>query len=267
MVQSNSLILCSTFHEPKFKLKSAIKTALPIIKNSFWKIVICCTPSTGIEVKDFLRKEGFIVPISPSLRTFETYQFALSTALECIENSESQKIFYVDFDRLIHWINNYPEELRTILQNTDVDNLHVGRTSRAFDTHPLTQTTTEKIANEFGSKLLGLKSTRDIISVCHIFTKELGERILKLENITATGFYCSWPVYLWSWAEKKRYIEVEGQEWETPDRFQEEIKQIGYKKWLKQFQNPSEWNKRVQMLGECLIELSHISEFKLNLKL
>jgi hypothetical protein len=258
MVQKISCVVSSTLHEPQFRLKSALLTALPTIKNLFSEIVICCTSSTGKEVKDFLLKQGFLVPISPSLRQFETYKLALSTALECIKNPENQKIFYIDFDRLIHWINNYPEELRSVLNNVDVDNLHIGRTSRAFNTHPLTQITTERIANEFGSKLLGAKNTKDIISVCNIFTKELGERILKVNNTTAAGFYCSWPVCLWRWAEEKRYIEVEGQEWETPDRFQKEIKQMGYEKWLEQFQSPFEWEKRVLLLQECLHELYRI---------
>jgi len=261
MTSHISFVLSTTLHEPQFRLRSLLVSALPLIKKFFSIKVICCTPSTSEEVLNFLRNEDFKVLINDNLRQIDTYKLALTTALEYITSAENQRIFYIDFDRLIHWIINYPDEIRNLLKNVDVDNLHIGRTSRAFKTHPLTQIATERIANEFGSKILGFKDIKDLISACNVFTKELGERLVKVNNTTAAGFYCSWPVYLWKWAKKKRYIEVEGQEWETPDRFQKEIEQIGYERWLEQFQNPVEWNKRVEMLQEYLFELFEISEF------
>ena len=262
MIKSTNFLLCSTFHDPEFRLKSHLNNVVSKISKLFIKSVVCLTPTTPDEVYKFLTNYGIFVEIGPSMKQIDMYRHAIKTTLNHINNAQTQRILYMDFDRLIHWCNKFPVEFTEIIQkNLDVDYLHIGRTSRAFETHPDTQKETENIVNEVCSNLLGFKETRDIISVCYIFTKELGEKILKIKNTTTTGFYGSWPVYLWNWAASKRYIEVEGLEWETPDRFKTEIAQIGYNIWLKKFQSNKEWRKRVKYLRDFLLEISRYVEF------
>lgn len=267
MNQTSSIILSSTYHDPHFRLKSLLVTALPMIKKIFSQKIVYCTPSTKDAAYEFLTNEGFQVIISESMKQVENYKKSIKIAIDYVENPQVQKIFYIDFDRLIHWINSYPDEFQNIFKiNSDIDYLHIGRTSRAFETHPSTQKETEKIINELGSKTLGFKETRDIISVCYFFTKELGEKFLEFKNFTTTGFYCAWPIIFWKYASKKRYIEVEGLEWETPDKFQVEISEIGYDGWLKKFQSPEEWKKRVNFVQDAIEELTLLVEFQFRLR-
>ena len=126
-----------------------------------------------------------------------------------------------------------------------------------FETHPETQQYTERLVNQLGSKILGIKGTHDLISVCYLFTKDLAEKLLYTSYPTEMGFYASWPVILWMNAKNKEYIEVEGLEWETPDRYKEEINEKGYEEWLKQFQTAAEWKMRVLLLEDCITELSN----------
>ncbi|MFX1276096.1 MAG: hypothetical protein ACFFBP_04250 [Promethearchaeota archaeon] len=264
-MSSNPIILTSTYHDPEFRLKQELKSALPKIKLLFKKRIVCLTPAMNEESTAFLKEEGFIVRTCQTDRRIDTYKLAYQTAIENIKNSVMERIMYVDFDRLIHWINLYPDELQKTINNIDIDNLHVGRTSRAFNTHPATQKETEIIVNEFGSKILGFNETKDIISVCHVITKELAEKILSLRNKTNSGFYCTWPILVWSWADSNKYIEVEGLEWETPDRYKNDIVNKGYKKWLENYLNPSEWRIRVDLLHDCLLELLNLTNIKLNM--
>lgn len=267
MTQPTSIILSSTYHDPHFRLKSLLVLALPTINELFSQKIVYCTPSTNNDAYDFLTNEGIQVIISESIKQVENYKKSIKIAIDNVENPDNQKIFYIDFDRLIHWINSYPDEFRNIFKiNSDIDYLHIGRTSRAFETHPSTQKETEKIINELGSKTLGSKETMDIISVCYLFTKELGEKILKFKNFTKTGFYCTWPIIFWKYASKNRYIEVNGLEWETPDRFQTEITKVGYDEWLKKFQSPEEWKKRVQFVQDAIDELTLLVDFQFNLR-
>lgn len=264
MSKIKTVLLSSTLHDPELKLMSLMKPILPMIKNLFFEKIVCCTPSTGEDVRKLLKAEGFIVLVGNSMDQVGNYKLSIENTLDYIDNSKVQKIFYIDFDRLIHWINVYPGELSTILSDKiDVDYLHIGRTSRAFETHPPTQKDTENIINEIGSKILGFSETRDIISVCFLISKELGEHIIKIRNNTITGFYSSWPIIFWNLANLKRYIEVEGLEWETPDQFKDEIDKIGYDKWLMKFQSANEWKKRVKMLHEGLLEFYQLADFKL----
>jgi hypothetical protein len=67
----------------------------------------------------------------------------------------------------------------------------------------------------------------------------LAKKLLKTQTKSIYGFYCEWPITLWRHAENPAYVEVEGLEWETPDRYQEEIKKKGYERWLREFQTPN----------------------------
>ncbi len=260
------MILSSTFHDPQFRLKSLLKSVLPIIKRLFSKSIVCCTPSTVDKVSNFFREtnyDGFEVVKGPNMSQIDNYKKAISVTIDSIESPINEKIFYIDFDRLIHWALSFPDELKNTLKNNeDVEYLHIGRTSRAFETHPLTQRETESIINELASKVLGFPETRDLISVCYLFTEELGEKLIKMKNNTKTGFYSTWPIILWKNATKKRYIEVEGHEWETPDRFLNEITKIGYNEWLKQYQTSLEWQKRVRFLHDAMEEIYQFVGFK-----
>jgi hypothetical protein len=55
---------------------------------------------------------------------------------------------------------------------------------------------------------------------------------------------------MWRKSKNPLYIEIEGLEWETPDRYREEIKTQGLEQWKKSFQTPAEWRKRVEMLRD-----------------
>lgn len=217
-----------------------------------------CTPSTSSEVVEFLVKEGFKVTTSPSMNQIDTYSSAMKLALEFVDERNIQKIFYIDLDRLIHWITFFPNELSKLPKEADVDYLHIGRSARAFETHPETQKSTEVVVNEIASLALEFENVIDILSACFVVNVRLGKKMLASKNDTSMGFYCSWPVTCWAHASSKKYIEVEGLEWETPDRFQDEIKKIGYETWLEQFQTAAEWQNRTELMRECLKELMNI---------
>ncbi|MHA1147930.1 MAG: hypothetical protein ACTSR8_06760 [Promethearchaeota archaeon] len=259
MDQLDSILITTTLHEPEFRLKENIEKALPFIREHIGNIIISCTSETHGNVLSFLEQNGFKVSLSDNDDRIATYLNAIKLAISEIKDRDSQRILYIDFDRLIHWINNYPEELKKTFEEAAKNELlHIGRTPNAFKTHPNTQTDTEHIVNYLGSQALSLNKVQDLISVCYSFTFSLADLILNKKYFTEMGFYIAWPVILWDHAQNKKYIEVEGLEWETPDRFTEEINQLGYSKWLEQFQTAEEWKKRVRLLDECVVELNKL---------
>ncbi|MFX1520479.1 MAG: hypothetical protein ACFFCD_11220 [Promethearchaeota archaeon] len=123
------------------------------------------------------------------MKTLETYKKAINEVLMLTDLN--QTLFYIGFDRLLHWISKYPEELRKILSDVlDVDYAHICRTKRAFETHPITQKDTEIVVNQLSSKLLNLENEIDILSACWFFTKKLALKILKIPLGSTNGFYC-----------------------------------------------------------------------------
>jgi len=263
MGNKNQFILASTLHDPNKRLENLIKKVLPELHNLFLQKIICYTPETNKDIIDLLETNDFKLISSPSMKQIDTYKQVLKNSIHIIENPLTEKIFYSDFDRFLHWFYSYPNELKEVfLKYNNQEYYHIGRTKRAFAFHPPTQAYTEGIVNKIGSKILEFSEIRDIISVCYIINKRLAEKILTIEHITKTGFYGTWPVLFWKWANSTHYIEVEGLEWETADQYETVIQSEGYQKWLSEFQSQEEWIKRVKLLEDCLIEFAELIKFE-----
>jgi hypothetical protein len=251
------LIIATTFHEPEFRLKYLLDLCLPFIKKNSLKIIISHTPATHIDAISYLEEKGFILTVPLDNKRISSYLKGLEVGIDHITNGANQRIFYTDFDRLLHWIHNFPDEFTNVLMEcANYEFLQVGRNPRAFNTHPETQKSTERLVNQIGSKILRLSTIYDLISVTYSFTLNLAKKLLSNSYPTDMGFYASWPLILWNNANNKKYIEVDGQEWETPDRFQKEINELGYDNWLLQFQTTKEWKFRVKLLEDCIVELA-----------
>ena len=242
------ITLVSTLHDPEKMLSRMIAEYGSSLKQVFRSLVVTVSPNTHRHIVRLLEDTGIKILIC-SENVVETYKTALRSGLD--ENA--QHLMYCDFDRALHWVRTYPLELSRIAGIlTDYDFLMLGRTQRAFKTHPETQTKTESIANQLGSKILGFKQPRDIMSATWGLSDPVGEFLLKTPYRNKYGFYCEWPIVAWHSAKKHEYIEVEGLEWETPDRYKEAVKERGYEVWLRDLQSPREWKRRNEVLSECV---------------
>lgn len=246
------IVLASTFHDTDNRLEESIIKYGGVIKKTFQSSYIVVTPSTNQQVINTLNNLKFETS-KGSKTIISAYKKALKQAL----TNNPKHIFYCDFDRILHWASTYPNEFKKITNSYfDHDFLLIGRTARAFKTHPETQAVTEGIANQLASKILGFKENRDIISACWRATSKLVEKLLESPAKNTYGFYCEWPIVTWRNSMNPIYIEVEGLEWETPNRYKEEIKEKGYERWLQEFQTPDEWKKRSKILGDSIESVS-----------
>ena len=100
--------------------------------------------------------------------------------------------------------------------------------------------------------LLGFQEIRDVLGTTWILTPALAKKVIELKPMNQFGFYAEWPITLWRSAQRLKYVEAEGLEWETPDRYQEEIKAQGFEKWKRNLQTASEWKKRSEMLRDFI---------------
>ena len=53
---------------------------------------------------------------------------------------------------------------------------------------------------------------------------------------------------------KVGFAKVRGLEWETPDRFREEIEAEEYRRWLLSLETRDEWKRRVRVADEIISE-------------
>lgn len=255
------MITITTLHDPENRMIPIINQIMPALMQACGQIVVVCTKETTELCVQAIQQKGAITIHNRGIGYVKNYQLAVQKGLELAHNDE--QIFYCDFDRLLHWYKHYPHELLDLLNHRKLGEfLIIGRTPRAFATRPMTQTSTESLINQIGSKILGFESTRDVIVASWICDQALAKRLLALKTTTKTGFYVFWPIMMWLWASQKQYLEMEGQEWETPDRYLTEIQQMGYAKWLEQWQKSEEWQKRADILRDSLDELNTIMEIK-----
>jgi hypothetical protein len=244
----NHINFTSTIHDPDNRLGYLIEEIDDCLRNLFASASVAYTPKTNPATVSQLRERGYST-FRAEDSVISSYQTALSRALT--PNVDS--LFYCDLDRALHWIKSHPQELETLATTNDEnDFVLIGRTQRAFETHPETQTITEGIGNTLTSKVLGFQETRDVLGTTWILTPALAKKVTERKPMNQYGFYAEWPITLWRSARNPLYLECEGLEWETPDRYIEEIKAQGYQEWKKSFQTGSEWRRRSVMLRDFI---------------
>ena len=247
-VEKMKTVLAATIHDPQPRLFKLLKEYAPQLGLDGEPRIVAYSPPTHPRVVRALEGLGCITTLGG-----ESVQSVYSAALERSLRESPEHVFYCDLDRLIHWVRTYPEEYRqTRRKALEYEFLMVGRTPRAFQTHPRTQTCTEGIANIVASRVLGFEDTRDIIGVGWGLSSSLVQLLLSTPQRNSFGFFCGWPVIAWRNAVKKAYVEAEGLEWETPDRYEDEIALEGYERWLKAFMAPREWERRSLMLKDLV---------------
>jgi hypothetical protein len=217
------LTFASTIHDPENRLGYLIEEIGEKLRGSFSSVSVAYTPKTHPKTVSLLEERGYRT-LKAEDTVVSCYQTSLSQSLEPITGD----IFYCDLDRALHWIRNYPKEFDTLIEPLiHADFTLIGRTNRAFETHPETQTITEGIGNTLASKVLGFQEPRDVLSTTWILTPALAKKVIKLKPMNQFGFYVEWPITLWRSARNPMYLKCEGLEWETPDRYVMEIKALG----------------------------------------
>jgi len=172
----------------------------------------------------------------------EARRDALRTAIQ----EKFRYIHLCDLDRAIHWVNTYPAELKHVRNMIpEHDFLILGRTPRAFETHPAPQRITENLTNQVFSLLF--ERPIDVNTASRGISHRAAEIILRYSNASGFETDVEWPLIIKLKSNLNiDYIEVEGLEYETHIKYPEEIRKAGgLQNWKRQLdQDPEEWLKR-----------------------
>jgi hypothetical protein len=126
---------------------------------------------------------------------------------------------YADMDRLLRWVETRPEEwLNTIKRLQGSDCLIIGRSESAYHTHPQSLVRTEAISNMVVSYLVGKRM--DVSAGSKGFSRSAAEFILSTCTPGhALGADAEWPITLHKAGYRIDYVEVDGLDWESADRY------------------------------------------------
>ncbi|MBM7578735.1 hypothetical protein [Jeotgalibacillus terrae] len=161
--------LLSVTHDPKAKLLPYLKkheNALTSLYNECW--ITVSDESSEALIHYLIQDSPFNAVVIPKSGAANARREVVSFGRE----SACSHYHYCDLDRLLTWMNHYPEELELLVKKIPgQDYTVIGRTERAMATHPESWIETEKITNKICS--LALEQEIDITAGSCAFSKNI----------------------------------------------------------------------------------------------
>ena len=256
------VVLAATHADPDDVMLAQALRVLPRLQELYAAIVLVVAPDTGRRTVETLRGRGVEVVERAEPGSIKTLGLVRHATLRAGLERGSSHLHYCDWDRAIHWAELYPDELRDVVGAiTRHDFLILGRTPRAFATHPRQQRDTEALINHvFG---LAFGQDLDVTAASRGLSRRAAEALLALRAPEPSlGNDCAWPLVLARQPELViGYARTDGLEWETPDRYGDEIALAGgLDAWIANFDAaPGRWEFRTRL---ALLEIEAINRWR-----
>jgi hypothetical protein len=224
-------------HDPEGRLLEISQKYLPEISNLFSGLVIAVSPQTKTEYNDIQGKGNIAFYTCGNVDDFTLRR---KTALEkALVQFPDTAYWAFDLDKLLHWYLTLPSELEGLVV--------MGRSQKAWNTYPKSWQDTESIVNYLAVKVFK-KDGWDFYSGQFYMDRNMAE-IISSHSLEADFSQNMEWIQLAYISSKLNYHAYDGLSWEDPDRFQAEIKNLGYTKWYDQtYDNFNEWQKRIHNL-------------------
>lgn len=250
MHESPTVALALTVHHPDERIAPMMDQHLEGLVQPYAAATAYCSFETHPAIVDRLRDHGVGVRISrgesqgidgigPVRR--ETIRAGLEASTTHLQ--------MCDFDRALHWAACYPQELDQVrAEITRYDLLVLGRTPRAWATHPPYQAETEPFFN----RVFALTTGRDwdIGAGSRGLSRRAAETLLEISQESTVGVDAEWPLLL---LNRPGFLvghrPCEGLEFETADRCGPEIERAGsYAAWEAEVcAQPENWAFRLRV--------------------
>ena len=211
-----SVVLAATW-EPRGEAKRFRRLYKPLT-TMFAHMVVVVPPNTHFGLLLSMNHYDKLDFFTPEVWTAGRYE-SLRQAVNILPQTSASHILYADMDRLIRWAETNYEELRQSVKRVQMyDCLVIGRTKRAYATHPQALIQTEAISNAVFSKLLG--KPLDLSAGAKGFSREIaGFVAANAQQENSFGADAEWVVLARRGGCKIRTLAVHGLDWESADRY------------------------------------------------
>lgn len=245
-----TVVLAVTVHQPDERLASLVETHLPTLVSCYTSVTAFCSEETHRTILELLQLHGAAVHVDSEAssgiqRIGNVRRRTVHAGLE----AGTSHLQMCDFDRAIHWVAHFPQELRAVIDDIpNYDLLVLGRTERAWATHPPYQAETEPLFNRVFGMVTGL--AWDVGAGSRGISRRAAELLLQVSEERTVGVDAEWPLLI---LKQDGYVVghqlCEGLEFETADRFGSEIEAAGsYRAWEAQLSaDPNQWVFRLQV--------------------
>lgn len=240
--------LVATVHDPEGRFLDLARrsgASLAHYSASYFR----ATPTTDLNLLKFLHEFGHVT-VGEANQIGQSRREVLRQA----RSNGAEAILYCDFDRWLHWEENHQTELEGLtaaIQRTHSDKSYVclGRTERAFGTHPRVQRRTEEFSNGIISLLVGQEL--DATAGACWLTARAADLILSASIETSNATDLEWPALV---AVRDRSLlgglRLDGLEFETATFHRREIAAAGgLDSWLAAtYERPEVWEGRLGLM-------------------
>jgi len=246
-----SCTLATTQHDPEGRLTNQLARAIPVLTRIFSGIAIQATYASQAPALDLLRSAGALVRQETSSE-FNGLPYLGATrraAVELALGLDADLILFCDFDRVLHWAEYHAAELAQVAASIAACDFTVlGRTERAFASHPRAQRDTEAIINHVFATSSG--NTWDVTAAARGISRRATLALLEGCSDQSIGTDVAWPLFLSRVGGfTLGYIATEGLEFETADRYADKIAVVGgLAQWIAQIDaSPQQWAFRLEL--------------------
>lgn len=226
-----------------------LEKLLPVLRQAYRGLAITLPPAADPGIARAL--EAF-----PSLRVVITgeWSWGRHMSLEAALDFQPAHVHYADFDRLLRWVETRREEwLEIIAKIQCCDCLVIGRTQAAYCTHPRALIETEAISNRVTSYLAG--RDMDVSAGSKGFSRIAVQFILaNCRPGRALGTDADWLITLRRAGFDLEYVQVDGLDWESADRYQDQAAdELSQSQAAQAYDaDPEHWAQRVQVALEIV---------------
>jgi hypothetical protein len=247
----SGVALAATFHDPACAdLPATIEAAVDLARR-YAGLVIFATEETPSRAMEPLLAVGARLTTNPT--DYHELGWRRLGAV-CEAATLAPAVHLCDFDRLLHWWRFWPEELDAIIARiASTDLLLLGRTERAWATHPAHQSETEQQANRLVSRLYGAEV--DVCSGSRGLSRRAVEYLAEHGRVHDVGTDGEWPILLRrAGGFRCEHVLTEGLEFESGDRFPDQVAQAGgLAAWnAARDRTPERWAFRVRLAGDIV---------------
>ena len=245
-----SCILATTQHDPEGRLTDQLARVVPVLTRIFSGIAIQATYASQPSALDLLRSAGALVRQETSSE-FNGLPYLGATrraAVELALSLDAEFILFCDFDRVLHWAEYHVGELARVAASISARDFTVlGRTERAFASHPRAQRDTEAIINHVYATSSG--NTWDVTAAARGISRRAAIALLEGCSDQSIGTDVAWPLFLSRAGFTLGYLATEGLEFETADRYADQIAATGgLAQWVAQIDaSPQQWAFRLEL--------------------
>lgn len=247
-----STLLLSSFHDPEARLLPIVERltdpndplgrAWRRVRGNYASALAVWSPPSDPRSVEALSVSGWELAPGvnrPDRGLWRMVQLGLDRPVD--------RIHYCDLDRLMHWLDRYPDELADLPSRcSEHDVTMLVRSQQAFHSHPDCQVLTEGIANAVIARRLGLANP-DAFSGSYVWSRRAAEALVASTCPRDLRWYSEAVMAPFRTGCTIGTVVVEGLEWETPDQYPGEIANLGYAAWLAQFESAEQWRMRVEM--------------------